>query len=64
MPLLTELKRIRTTIYKDVAPTALAKNGLVAEARGVTVEPAMKMLPAKAKIVELPFLRFRFFTTF
>jgi hypothetical protein len=33
----------------------LAKNGLVAGAGGVTVAPAMKMLPAKAKIVGLPF---------
>jgi hypothetical protein len=32
----------------------LAKNGLVAEAGGVTVAAAMKTLSARAKIVELP----------
>jgi hypothetical protein len=44
MPLLTELELVWATNYKDAAPTALAKNGLVAGSGGVTVEPAMKML--------------------
>jgi hypothetical protein len=43
MLLLTELKRIWAKNHKDVAPPALAKNGLVAGAGGVTVAAAMKM---------------------
>ena len=50
MSLLTELEWIRTTNYKDVAPTALAKNGLAAGAGGVKVSAAMKTLLTKAKI--------------
>ena len=57
MPLPAELEQIRTTHYKDVAPTALAKNGLVARAGGVTVSAAMKMLLATVKLVELPFVK-------
>ncbi len=53
MTLLTELERIQTKIYKDVAPTALGKNGLVAGAGGVTVAPAMKTVSTKAKISKL-----------
>jgi hypothetical protein len=36
---------------------ALAKNGLVAGAGGVTVSSAMKTLSAKVKTVELPSLK-------
>ena len=38
------------THYKDAAPTALAKNGLVAGAGRSTVEPAMKILPGKENL--------------
>jgi len=60
MPLLTELERIRTTNYKDVAPTALAKIALVAGAGGVTVSSAMKTLSAKAKISGLTLIELLF----
>jgi len=42
--------------YKDVAPTALAKNGLVGGAGGVTVLAAMKTLSAKGKVSGLTLL--------
>jgi hypothetical protein len=48
-------KRCRAALATAVHD-ALAKNGLVAGAGGVTVEAAMKTLSAKAKIVELPFV--------